>query len=181
MNNYYVIKTQEGQSVIDIAISHYGCFEGVYAILEDNEFLSSELTAVFPAFYEIKIREDVRFLSPEKRDYAKYMRSIGMNINTHNLSTLPQVNHEGESNAYLPDVLIMSWDWLAKEKQVVEIDANYSGTFNTLVLHTNVFSASFKLNSIVVAPPFNLLAGDELEITIVRIDNTMKSIIMLKQ
>lgn len=50
-----LVKSIEGQTIYDIALQQYGCFEGVFLILEDNPTIN--LNTVLQPNTEIKIKD----------------------------------------------------------------------------------------------------------------------------
>jgi hypothetical protein len=62
-----VLIVLEGQTIVDVAVQEYGCYEGVLNILEDNTFLALE--DGFYAGLEIYIRDEVEAINEKNKQY----------------------------------------------------------------------------------------------------------------
>lgn len=72
------IKALEGQTIYDIAIKEYGCFEGVFVVCEDNGL--SLVSELIPG-QTILIREPVPELTDTNVQIASYfaVNKVGVN------------------------------------------------------------------------------------------------------
>ena len=64
--------------------------------------------------------------------------------------------------------IILIFAALADDVQTISIAAEQSGNYSIVETDDNITSSSFKINTVSESLPFNLVAGDDLEITIVR-------------
>jgi hypothetical protein len=64
--------------------------------------------------------------------------------------------------------IILTFTSLADDVQTITIKADQSGNYQSVEADSNITASSFKVNTIAAPLPFNLVAGDELEITITR-------------
>ena len=62
-----VVTLIEGQTIVDIAIQEYGCYEGVLTLLEDNPDISLE-DELF-AGYEIMVQSEVEVINETNKQF----------------------------------------------------------------------------------------------------------------
>lgn len=94
------IEVIQGQSAIDIAIQHYGAFEGVFWLMEDNPIIESIETVPAPGTkLQIRVNE---VLNRNNIAVAEHFASYNMQINTGNLeSTTGYVQDDYVENEYV--------------------------------------------------------------------------------
>jgi hypothetical protein len=68
---FKTIKASEGQTIEDIALQEYGCYEGVFLLLEDNELGMDDLLV---AKQELKIRQPI----PTLNDFSKLVSEASL-------------------------------------------------------------------------------------------------------
>lgn len=73
------IKAAEGQTIYDIAIKEYGCFEGVFLVCEDNGFT---LTTELVPMQDILIREEVPEYTDSNTQIVDYFKANGLKPNS---------------------------------------------------------------------------------------------------
>lgn len=74
-----VIKAEEGQTIFDLALRHYGCFEGFELICQDNNLtVNSELV---PG-QSIQIRDEVPKLNDTNQSNVIEFENKGIIINS---------------------------------------------------------------------------------------------------
>lgn len=79
------IEVIQGQSAIDIAIQHYGAFEGIFWLMEDNSIIESIETVPAPGT-KLQIRAN-EVLNRNNIAVAEHFGSYNMEINTGNLDS----------------------------------------------------------------------------------------------
>lgn len=60
-----LVKSIDGQTIFDIALQQYGCFEGVFLIMEDNPTIN--LNTVLQPETEIKIKDILPELNADNK------------------------------------------------------------------------------------------------------------------
>jgi hypothetical protein len=82
------LKVAEGQTLIDIAIQEYGCYEGLHVLMADNNIGPNGLVEDGETFRLIKagdlllIREEVPELTESNRTIAAYYKINRLRVNT---------------------------------------------------------------------------------------------------
>lgn len=74
------IKVFEGQTIYDIVIQEYGCFEAIFLLLEDNSSLNidSELTAG----QSLNIRSEVPEITADNINVIQYFKTKNIKPNS---------------------------------------------------------------------------------------------------
>jgi len=74
-----IIKATQGQTIFDLAIKHYGCYEGVFVLMADNNLsLISELTAG----QSLIIQDVIPQLNDTNVANALYYQINGLSVNS---------------------------------------------------------------------------------------------------
>lgn len=76
---YNNIILQEGQTLIDIAIETYGCYEGVFLIMEDNNLT---FDSILSGGDVLKIRDITPTLNTDNKEVIKQYSTTKTNINS---------------------------------------------------------------------------------------------------
>lgn len=76
-----IITATYGQTLMDIAVQEYGCYEGVTLLMQDNDLA---LTANLVAGQELLIRDAVPELTATNQAVAQYNRLNGISVNSGN-------------------------------------------------------------------------------------------------
>lgn len=73
------VEVFEGQTLIDIAIQEYGCYEGVMLLLKDNAIrIADDLNAGLV----LMVRDEVPELNAINRAVAAFYKANGIKVNT---------------------------------------------------------------------------------------------------
>jgi len=75
-----IIKVSQGQTIYDIASSYYGCYEGIFLLLEDNPSIS--LISELMAGQSLVIRNEVPKFNEENQNIAQYLSNSNLKINS---------------------------------------------------------------------------------------------------
>lgn len=75
-----IYTTEAGQTIIDVAIEYYGCYEGVFLILEDNPTLV--LGDKLNASQKIVLRDAVPTLTDNNVTIAQYFATKNIKVNS---------------------------------------------------------------------------------------------------
>lgn len=75
-----IYTTESGQTIIDIAIEKYGCYEGVFIILQDNPtlFLGCNLKPL----QRVLLRDDVPVFTDNNIAIAQYFADKNIKVNS---------------------------------------------------------------------------------------------------
>ena len=74
-----IIRATQGQTIYDLAIKHYGCYEGVFVLMEDNNL---SLTSELIAGQNIIIRDVIPELNDTNIAVALYYKTNGLSVNS---------------------------------------------------------------------------------------------------
>lgn len=97
---YKTIKLSVGQSLINLAVQEYGCYEGLFLLVEDNQAVISNIAQVLPAGTPINIRVPVPELTDTNRVIAAKFAGKKLVIS----SQLPVTDIAPPSGVYQEDV-----------------------------------------------------------------------------
>jgi len=75
-----IIKVSQGQTIFDLAALYYGCYEGVYIIIEDNPTIG--LDTELEPLTQIVIRDEVPALTGNNQIDAVYFKQNEMSFNS---------------------------------------------------------------------------------------------------
>ena len=75
-----IIKAHQGQTIYDLAATYYGCFEGVFLILEDNPTFGLDTELV--TGQSINIRDEVPRLNDSNQNIAMAFKTQNFNVNS---------------------------------------------------------------------------------------------------
>lgn len=83
------IKTGIGQSLINIAVQEYGCYEGVFLLLDDNPTIVSSLSHVFAPGTSVVIQNPVPQLTDNNVMVAAKLQNKGVKVSGNHPPTDP--------------------------------------------------------------------------------------------
>lgn len=75
-----IVKAHQGQTIYDLAATYYGCFEGVFLILEDNKTIGLD-TELVPG-QSIAIRDEVPRLNDSNQNIAMAFKNQNLQLNS---------------------------------------------------------------------------------------------------
>lgn len=75
-----IIKAHQGQTIYDLAATYYGCFEGVFLILEDNPTFGLDTELV--TGQSINIRDEVPRLNDSNQNIAMAFKTQNFKVNS---------------------------------------------------------------------------------------------------
>ena len=75
-----IVKAHQGQTIYDLAATYYGCFEGVFLILEDNPAFGLD-TELVPG-QNVTIRSEVPRLNDTNQNIALAFKNQNLQVNS---------------------------------------------------------------------------------------------------